>query len=97
MAFPANVASVFVGDAGDCGGCFSSVNVSPVKARGGAIVGSRQSGGVSATCAAHNELGEWEITTNSMKMPEMNHADVKKGLWLIELWRVSRLCSIVMV
>ena len=40
MASPANVASVFVGDTGDCG-VFSSMKVSPVMARGGAICKAR--------------------------------------------------------
>jgi hypothetical protein len=79
MASPDNVASVSVGDVGDCGD-FSSVSVSPV------IVRARDITTVRLTRCENG--GRWQKLLRNCE-----DRSRRWELWLNDPWRVNRLCT----
>jgi hypothetical protein len=80
MASPDNVASVSVGEVGECGD-FSSVRVSPV------IVRARDITTVGLTRRENG--GKCQKLLRNCEIPVRSIAE----LWLNDLWRVNRLCT----
>jgi hypothetical protein len=86
-ASPLKVASVFVGDAGDCG-VFSSVKVSPVMVRGGVIVRK-----ASATRPQAKKRENEDRCLANKQRPITLALRKKRELWLNKLWLSRGLCS----